>query len=88
VDETAGKFKEKISHNSSDVMIANIRQKEALDKCIKRVQSAVHLIESNAQDMMTAYELKSALGALSEMVGETTSDKILSIIFNKFCVGK
>jgi tRNA modification GTPase len=35
-----------------------------------------------------ALELKSALDALGEIIGETTTEDLLGEIFSQFCVGK
>jgi tRNA modification GTPase len=35
-----------------------------------------------------AFEIRSALEALGELVGETASEEILHRIFEQFCIGK
>jgi tRNA modification GTPase len=35
-----------------------------------------------------AFEIRSALEALGEMVGETTTEEVLNRIFEQFCIGK
>jgi tRNA modification GTPase len=35
-----------------------------------------------------AFEVHSALDALGEMVGETTTEEVLDRIFEQFCIGK
>ena len=35
-----------------------------------------------------AFEIRSALEALGEMAGETTTEEVLDRIFERFCIGK
>jgi tRNA modification GTPase len=35
-----------------------------------------------------AFEIRSALEALGELVGETTTEEVLNRIFEQFCIGK
>jgi tRNA modification GTPase len=35
-----------------------------------------------------AFEIRSALDALGEMVGETATEELLNRIFEQFCIGK
>jgi tRNA modification GTPase len=35
-----------------------------------------------------AFEIRSALEALGELVGETTNEEVLNRIFDQFCIGK
>jgi tRNA modification GTPase len=37
---------------------------------------------------LIAFEMRSALEALGEVVGETTTEEVLNRIFEQFCVGK
>ena len=51
----------------------------------------IHAIEAaNAQtyEECVALELQSALGALGEIIGETTTEDLLGEIFSQFCIGK
>jgi tRNA modification GTPase len=35
-----------------------------------------------------AFDIRSALEALGEVVGETTTEEVLNRIFEQFCIGK
>jgi tRNA modification GTPase len=35
-----------------------------------------------------SYDLKAAYDLMGEIIGETTGEDVLDIIFNRFCVGK
>ncbi|HDR05885.1 MAG TPA: hypothetical protein ENN84_11665, partial [Candidatus Marinimicrobia bacterium] len=61
----------------------------------RRIHDAARLLE-NAKTIcargcspdIVAFEIRSALENLSDLVGEYHSDEILNEIFNSFCVGK
>jgi tRNA modification GTPase len=37
---------------------------------------------------IVVFELQNGLDALGEIIGETTSDQVLDVIFGQFCIGK
>jgi tRNA modification GTPase len=45
-------------------------------------------LEEGAPLEFIAFEIRSALEALSEMVGETAAEEVLNRIFEQFCIGK
>ncbi|HWP46439.1 MAG TPA: tRNA uridine-5-carboxymethylaminomethyl(34) synthesis GTPase MnmE [Candidatus Limnocylindrales bacterium] len=70
------------------VWVTNIRHKNAL---IKAQQSLLKARESIAQRMsgeFIAVDLRAALDSLGEIIGETTTEDILTEIFSTFCIGK
>jgi tRNA modification GTPase len=69
-------------------VIANIRHKVAFGKGKEYLLSAVKGLEERTSLEFVAFEIRSALEALGEVVGETTTEEVLNRIFEKFCVGK
>lgn len=69
-------------------VISNVRHRDIL----ARVRQSLDSFESNLQlDLppeLLALDIRSALGALGEITGETTTDDLLDLIFSSFCVGK
>ena len=66
----------------------NVRHRNALIKARDssvRVQNALY--EQVSTDLL-AVDLQECLDCLGEIVGETTTEDILDIIFSKFCLGK
>ena len=66
----------------------NTRQKEAL---LRSLQSILQTIESAKNDEsyeFIALNLRTAVDALGEVVGEITTENILDKIFSGFCIGK
>ncbi len=45
-------------------------------------------LEDGVSLEFVAFEIRSALEALGEIVGETTTDEVLDHIFEQFCIGK
>jgi tRNA modification GTPase len=70
------------------LIIGNIRHKRALLLVTESLWNALKGLEEKASLEFIAFELRSALEALGEMVGETTSEEVLDRIFEQFCIGK
>ncbi len=74
-------------HNGG-VIITNTRHASALKTALACFDDAVNSVSSgNPIDLLTI-DIRSALSALGEIVGETVTDDILHKIFEKFCIGK
>ena len=70
------------------LLITNRRHFEALSaakESLLRASSGLH--QQQPLELITL-ELRAALGALSEIIGVTTSEDILGRIFSRFCIGK
>jgi tRNA modification GTPase len=70
------------------LIIANIRHKRALLLVTESLRNALKGLEEKTSLEFIAFEIRSALEALGEMVGETTSEEVLNRIFEQFCIGK
>jgi len=70
------------------LIVANIRHKNALVQIKNNLSSAVRGMEDGISFEFIAFEIRAALEALGEMVGETTSEEVLDQIFEQFCIGK
>jgi len=70
------------------LVVANIRHKTALSQIKDNLSSATKGLEEGVSMEFIAFEIRSALDALGELVGETTSEEVLDEIFNRFCIGK
>ncbi len=69
-------------------VVANIRHRDALVRIKDNLSNAVKGMEEGTSIEFIAFEIRSALEALGEVVGETTSEEILNRIFDQFCIGK
>jgi len=71
------------------LIIANVRHKRALYQVKEGLSNALlkGLGKGTSLELI-AFEMRSALEALGEVVGETTPEEVLNRIFEQFCVGK
>lgn len=72
----------------STAILANARQKGALDRAIAGVQAALSALESGFTPDVAGLDLEEAMAALSEADGRAVSADIVDAIFHRFCVGK
>jgi tRNA modification GTPase len=70
------------------LIIANIRHKTALMQAKDSLANAKKGLEEGTSLEFIAFEIRSALEALGELVGETTTEDVLDRIFEQFCIGK
>jgi tRNA modification GTPase len=71
-----------------DVLITNMRHRDALEKTAEAINRAIACIKKQDPLEFTAFELQESLLSLGEITGETCPDEILKGIFTKFCIGK
>jgi tRNA modification GTPase len=70
------------------LIIANIRHKRVLDQVKESLSNTLKGLEKGVSLEFIAFEMRSALEALGEVVGETTPEEVLNRIFEQFCIGK
>ncbi len=70
------------------LIVANIRHKSALSKALDCLKKGLDGLEGGISLEFIAFEIRSALDSLAEIVGETTTEEILNHIFEQFCIGK
>lgn len=74
--------------SSDDAIITNVRHKEALERALRHVESAIAGFGGGATEDLIAVDLTSALTALGEITGEAVTEDLLDTIFSRFCIGK
>ncbi len=72
----------------SDVILANLRHKTALEKTAVSLAAAHASLSRGTSPELAAFDLKEALDHLGTIAGETTAEDILDRIFAQFCIGK
>lgn len=68
--------------------IGTARHRDALLRAASALGDAATAVEAGEPVDMAAVDIASALEALGEITGETTSEDILESLFSNFCVGK
>lgn len=74
--------------SSDEVLVTNIRHKEALDNALQDILRAKQSLEYQMSGDIISEDLRQCLSHLSEIVGEISTDEVLGNIFSKFCIGK
>lgn len=73
---------------AEDGMIANERQRTALQEAMDAVQEGLTALQAGyAYDAVTV-SLDAAADALLRLTGERVTDKVVDTVFSRFCVGK
>ncbi len=71
-----------------DAVVPNVRHKQALKKALESCRRVAAGLSGHTSPDLLAVDLQSALEHLGDIVGETTTDDVLDMIFEKFCIGK
>jgi tRNA modification GTPase len=68
--------------------VPNLRQKDAMKKALSACNRVTAGLRNNLPPDLIAIELQAALDHLGDIVGDTTSEDVLDVIFERFCIGK
>jgi len=68
--------------------VPNLRHKKALGNALGACRQVTNGLDNNLPADLIAVDLQSALDHLGDIVGETTTEDILEMIFERFCIGK
>lgn len=71
-----------------EILITNVRHKEALDKAIKACQTVIEGLHSQTSPEFLTMDMRLCLNELGKIIGTNISEDILSAIFSTFCIGK
>lgn len=66
----------------------NLRHKAALEKSMEALQRVCYGLEEGLTNDLISIDLLECLDHLGEIVGETTTEDVLDVIFEQFCLGK
>ena len=73
---------------SGNILLTNERHINALEKSKEHISEAIDSIKNNLTLDLTVIDIKKAWDCLGEITGESSSEKIVDRIFEKFCLGK
>lgn len=80
-------FQGKIKNNN-EVVITNMRHKEALQNAYESLKMVMRSIEDDMPEDFYSIDLMSAYASLGSIIGEEVGEDLLDEIFSKFCMGK
>jgi len=69
------------------VMI-NSRHQDALNRARAATERTIAALRSGETLELAAMDLRIAVNAVGEIVGKTTTEDLLDMIFSQFCIGK
>ena len=70
------------------LFMARERHLECLREAMEHIKIAQEISSSMPMPELFAEELRLASKAFGEILGETTTEDLLGLIFSKFCIGK
>ena len=70
------------------VLVTNVRHKDALMRADEALARAEAAAAQGLTEEFVASDLREALQALGEIIGETTAEDVIARIFGTFCIGK
>jgi tRNA modification GTPase len=74
--------------SKEEVILTNLRHKEALDQAISSLDLVIQGIQNDLSPEFLSFDMRKTLFELGTILGLDISEQILSSIFSKFCVGK
>lgn len=92
IDEFEETIKEMFFHgelqSNDEVMITNLRHKEALEDALNSILMVERSLQDNMPEDFYSIDLMSAYTSLGFIIGEEVGDDLVNEIFSKFCMGK
>lgn len=74
--------------SSNEIVITNIRHKEALQEAYDSLKLVRKSIQDGMPEDFYSIDLMSAYSSLGRIIGEEVDDDLVEEIFSKFCMGK
>lgn len=79
---------EKGPPSKEELLITNIRHKEALETSIQACRKVVAGMKTGISPEFLSMDMRLCLSELGKIIGTNITEDILSAIFSKFCIGK
>ena len=74
--------------NNNEIIITNMRHKEALQDTFNSLEMVKRSIENEMPEDFYSIDLMSAYASLGTIIGEEVGEDLVNEIFSKFCMGK
>jgi tRNA modification GTPase len=69
-------------------LMINSRHQDALNRARAATCRALEALRADESFDLVALDLRIAVNAVGEIVGKTTTEDLLDMIFSQFCIGK
>ena len=73
---------------NNELVVTNLRHKEALQDALHSLQLVERSIENGMPEDFYSIDLTSAYASLGKIIGEEVDEDVVNEIFSKFCMGK
>lgn len=80
-------FEGELKHNN-ELVVTNLRHKEALQDALHSLQLVERSIEDGMPEDFYSIDLTSAYASLGKIIGKEVDEDVVNEIFSKFCMGK
>jgi tRNA modification GTPase len=84
----AGAVASEISTEKTSEVLGSLRQKDLVDRARDGAEQTLEALSAGLSPEYAATHCHAALDALADLVGETTSEDVLTRLFATFCIGK
>jgi tRNA modification GTPase len=88
LEERILSFLEEGHISSESLLITNTRHADCLDRALNAITKTLASSEEGISSEFIVEDLKVALQAIGEVVGEVYTEDLLGVIFSRFCIGK
>ncbi|MBK9140018.1 MAG: tRNA uridine-5-carboxymethylaminomethyl(34) synthesis GTPase MnmE [Verrucomicrobia bacterium] len=75
-------------HAGTDQVTINVRHEDALRRAAAALEPARQALRAGVPLDLVALDLRTAVNAVGEIVGQTATEDLLDSIFRQFCIGK
>jgi len=77
-----------VTSDAASEALASVRQRDLVERARAAADQALDALDGGISPEYAAVHVDSALAALADVFGETTSEEVLQRIFSSFCIGK
>lgn len=77
-----------VTVGDNEIMVTNIRQANALKEASTHLQGVLKGLDLDLSGDLLAQDLRATTSSLSSVIGEISTDDLLTSIFTHFCIGK
>lgn len=77
-----------VTSDAASEVLASVRQRDLVERARAAADQGLRALEGGVSLEYAATHVETALAALADIFGETTSEDVLQRIFSTFCIGK